>query len=184
MRDRGQIAFPCSQKQIDSEWTTINAETRPNQFASDLLLLTKLFVPLAKGQLPVLAPCLERTTYCRSVAPAICAAHFRVCRQCADFQSLTIIRHSQAEGCAVFAPLRPPPGGRRLAAARTDVSDRAGFAPNHEPKAVCHEPRFPSRPATLPPASVLPLPRSALFFPAAALVKKKTSRKRREREKQ
>src|SRR5690242_6023589 len=28
-------------------------------------LLTKLFVPLSKGQLPVLAPCQERTTYCR-----------------------------------------------------------------------------------------------------------------------
>ena len=56
MRDRGQIAFGCSQKQIESEWTTINPETRPNQFASDLLLLTKLFVPLAKGQLPFWPP--------------------------------------------------------------------------------------------------------------------------------
>ena len=52
------------------------------------------------------------------------------------------------------------------------------------PKAVCHEPRFPSRPATLPRPPFCPLPRSALFFPAAAQVKKKTSRKRREREKQ
>jgi hypothetical protein len=110
-----------------------------------------------------------------------CAVHFRVCRQCADFQSLTIIRHSQAEGCAVFSPLRPPPGGRRLAAAPTDFSACTGSAPNHKPKAVCHEPRFPSRPATLPRPPFCPLPRSALFFPAAALVKKKTSRKRRER---
>jgi len=66
MRDRGQIAFGCSQKQMEWEWTTINPEARPNQFASDLLLPTKLFVPLAKGQLSVLAPCLERTAYCRS----------------------------------------------------------------------------------------------------------------------
>ena len=50
MRDRGQIAFGCSQRQIDSEWTTMNPETRANQFASDLLLPAKLFVPLAKGQ--------------------------------------------------------------------------------------------------------------------------------------
>ena len=82
------------------------------------------------------------------------------------------------------SPLRPPPGARRLAAARTGVSDCAGFAPNHKSTAVCHEPRFPSRPATLPRPPFCPLPRSGLFFPAAALVKKKTSRKRREREKQ
>ncbi len=50
MRDRGQIAFGCSQRQIDSEWTTNNPETRANQFASDLLLPSKLFVPLAKGR--------------------------------------------------------------------------------------------------------------------------------------
>src|SRR5271154_2983860 len=50
MRDRGQVAFRCSQRQIDSEWTTTNPETRANQFASDLLLPAKLFVPLAKGQ--------------------------------------------------------------------------------------------------------------------------------------
>lgn len=50
MRDRGQIAFGCSRTQIDSEWTTTHPETRANQFASDLLLPAKLFVPLAKGQ--------------------------------------------------------------------------------------------------------------------------------------
>ena len=33
-------------------------------------------------------------------------------------------------GYAAFFPLRPLPGGRRLAAARTGVSDCAGFAPN------------------------------------------------------
>jgi hypothetical protein len=83
MRDRGQIAFGCSQKQIESEWSTVNPETRPNQFASDLLLPTKRFVPLAKGQLPVLAPCLERTTYCRQAvdvgrSPPRCAASVRI----------------------------------------------------------------------------------------------------------
>lgn len=47
MSDRGQIAFGCSQKQIDSQWTADNPETRANEFASELLLPTKLFVPLA-----------------------------------------------------------------------------------------------------------------------------------------
>jgi len=50
MRDRGQIAFGCSQMQIDSEWFANNPETRANQFASDLLLPSRLFVPLAKGR--------------------------------------------------------------------------------------------------------------------------------------
>jgi hypothetical protein len=50
MKDRGQVAFGCSREQIDSHWTLNNAETRANQFASDLLLPTKLFVPLAKNR--------------------------------------------------------------------------------------------------------------------------------------
>ena len=49
MKDRGQIAFGCSERQIESEWTVNNPETRANQFASDLLLPTKLFTPLAKS---------------------------------------------------------------------------------------------------------------------------------------
>ena len=51
------------------------------------------------------------------------------------------------------------------------------------PNPVWHSPRFHSRPATLLRAPFCPLLRSGLFFPAAAQVKKKTSRKRREREK-
>jgi hypothetical protein len=50
MKDRGQVAFGCTDRQIESEWTTNNPETRANQFASDLLLPPKLFVPLAKGR--------------------------------------------------------------------------------------------------------------------------------------
>lgn len=50
MRDRGQVAFGCTDRQIESEWTANNPETRANQFASDLLLPPKLFVPLAKGR--------------------------------------------------------------------------------------------------------------------------------------
>jgi hypothetical protein len=50
MKDRGQVAFGCSERQIESEWTANNPETRANQFASDLLLPPKLFVPLAKGR--------------------------------------------------------------------------------------------------------------------------------------
>jgi hypothetical protein len=50
MKDRGQIAFGCTDRQIESEWTVNNPETRANQFASDLLLPPKLFGPLAKGR--------------------------------------------------------------------------------------------------------------------------------------
>src|SRR6202790_2266062 len=72
----------------------------------------------------------------------------------------------------------PLPGGRRSAAAQTGVSDGAGFAPNHKARAVCHSPRVHSRPATLLRSPFCPFHRSALFLPAAALVKKETSRKR------
>ena len=94
----------------------------------------------------------------------------------ADSQDLTTIHNSQTEGCAIFSHYGSHPGGRRLAAARTGVSDCAGFAPNHKPKAVCHEPRYHSRPATLLRTPFCPFHRSALFLPAAAQVKKETSR--------
>lgn len=47
MRDRGQSAFGCSNGQMDSEWSSNNAETRANRFASDLLLPVKMFSRLA-----------------------------------------------------------------------------------------------------------------------------------------
>jgi hypothetical protein len=50
MRDRGQVAFGCAREQMNSHWTANDPETRANQFASDLLLPTKLFAPLAKGR--------------------------------------------------------------------------------------------------------------------------------------
>src|SRR5450755_4862885 len=46
----------------------------------------------------------------------------------------------------VFLPLRPLPAGRRLAAARTGVSDCAGLAPNQT------QPRSSSRAGLLPPS--------------------------------
>jgi Zn-dependent peptidase ImmA (M78 family) len=58
MRDRGQSSFGCSGKQIDSEWTDNNPETRANRFSSDLLLPKRLFVPLAKNR-PINLPTLH-----------------------------------------------------------------------------------------------------------------------------
>jgi Zn-dependent peptidase ImmA (M78 family) len=50
MRDRGQSAFGCSNRQMHSEWTANNPETRANRFASDLLLPVSMFAPLARGK--------------------------------------------------------------------------------------------------------------------------------------
>jgi hypothetical protein len=50
MKDRGQNAFGCLDRQIDSEWTANNPEVRANRFASDLLLPVGMFAPLAKGR--------------------------------------------------------------------------------------------------------------------------------------
>lgn len=78
MRDRGQIAFGCSQKQIDSEWFANNPETRANQFASDLLLPSRLFVPLAKNR-PITIETirdLSRTFQMSLTATSIKLVHF------------------------------------------------------------------------------------------------------------
>jgi hypothetical protein len=61
------------------------------------------------------------------------------------------------------SPTPPLPGGRRLDAARTDVSDRAGCAPNQVPFGTNHA--FPSRPATHRPGSVLPFSVPVCFAP-------------------
>ena len=84
-------------------------------------------------------PRQERTAYCRSVEhqtnttlrfpcvpPVCCSRTFDTVRHPTPAPDI----QSQTEGYAIFIPLRPPPGGRPSAGARTDVSDCAGFAPN------------------------------------------------------
>src|ERR1017187_10245801 len=74
-------------------------------------------------------------------------------------------------------PLRPLPGGRRLArlgrAFRT-----APLSRQTNPTRFWHSPRFHSRPANLLRPPFCPFARVGLFFLAAALVKEKTSRHR------
>jgi hypothetical protein len=48
MRDRGQNAFGCSNRTMQTEWTVNNPESRANRFAADLLLPLSMFVPLAR----------------------------------------------------------------------------------------------------------------------------------------
>lgn len=50
MRDRGQNAFGCSNRMMQTEWTANNAESRANRFAADLLLPLSMFVPLARSK--------------------------------------------------------------------------------------------------------------------------------------
>ena len=50
MRDRGQSAFGCSNRTMQTEWTVNNPESRANRFAADLLLPLAMFVPLARAK--------------------------------------------------------------------------------------------------------------------------------------
>lgn len=50
MRDRGQSAFGCSNRTIQTEWIENNPESRANRFAADLLLPLSMFVPMAHGK--------------------------------------------------------------------------------------------------------------------------------------
>jgi hypothetical protein len=90
--------------------------------------------------------------------------------------SLEVLISLSASGFASF-PLRPLPGGRHSAAARTAVSDGVGSRQT-TPNTVWHSPRSHSRPATLLRPPFCPFHRSALFLPAAAQVKEETSRRR------
>ena len=78
------------------------------------------------------------------------------------------------EGFAIFLSLRPLPGGRRLAAARTGVSDCAGFAPN-EPQPRLALTALSLTPCHPPSVSVLSLsPFPSCFFPLPLRVKEET----------
>src|SRR5467141_1054277 len=69
----------------------------------------------------------------------------------------------------------------RVAAAQPRLGRAFRTAPvsrQTKPNPVWHSPRFHSRPATLLRTLFCPFHRSALFLPAAALVKEETSRKR------
>jgi hypothetical protein len=50
MRDRGKVAFACTERMLNSEWTSDNPERRANEYAADLLMPGFMFVPRAKGR--------------------------------------------------------------------------------------------------------------------------------------
>lgn len=48
LRDRGRVAFACTDSQFMSGWDAVDPERRANRFAADLLLPTFLFRPAAR----------------------------------------------------------------------------------------------------------------------------------------
>jgi hypothetical protein len=48
MRDRGKIAFSCTEQVLVREWSDDNPERRANRYAADLLLPRKIFEPYAR----------------------------------------------------------------------------------------------------------------------------------------
>jgi hypothetical protein len=52
MRDRGKVAFACTEKSLVREWGDDNPERRANRYAADLLLPRKMFQAAAHGLPP------------------------------------------------------------------------------------------------------------------------------------
>jgi hypothetical protein len=52
MRDRGKVAFSCTDGNLVRDWGDDSPERRANRYATDLLLPRKLFEPAAKGLPP------------------------------------------------------------------------------------------------------------------------------------
>ncbi len=52
MRDRGKIAFSCTDGNLERDWGVDNPERRANRYAADLLLPSKLFQASAKSMVP------------------------------------------------------------------------------------------------------------------------------------
>lgn len=52
MRDRGKVAFACTDRDFDGYWVDDHPERRANRYAADLLLPRKLFQPVARSMAP------------------------------------------------------------------------------------------------------------------------------------
>jgi len=50
MCDRGKIAFSCTDRSFSREWSDDNPERRANDYAAELLLPQKMFLPRAKNR--------------------------------------------------------------------------------------------------------------------------------------
>src|SRR5580704_10939200 len=83
------------------------------------------------------------------------------------------------EGCAIFFSTLPSSGWAAAWPRLGRLFRTAPVSRQTNPNPVWHSPRFHSRPATLLRPPFCPFHRSALFLPAAALVKEETSRKRK-----
>jgi Zn-dependent peptidase ImmA (M78 family) len=72
MKDRGQLAFQCSDTVFAREWSSENPETRANRFASDLLMPGKMFRQYARGK-PITFESVQMlaTTFCTSLTATV-----------------------------------------------------------------------------------------------------------------
>lgn len=52
MRDRGKVAFACSDRELERHWTDDDPERRANRYAADLLLPRRIFQPAARSMAP------------------------------------------------------------------------------------------------------------------------------------
>lgn len=52
MRDRGKVAFSCTDRNLVADWGDDDPERRANRYAADLLLPRKLFAAAARGAAP------------------------------------------------------------------------------------------------------------------------------------
>ena len=55
MRDRGKVAFSCTDRNLVREWDEDNPERRANRYAADLLLPRKFIERIARGMPPTFA---------------------------------------------------------------------------------------------------------------------------------
>lgn len=59
MRDRGKVAFACTDRELEGYWIDDHPERRANRYAADLLLPRKLFQPVARSMMPTFASTRE-----------------------------------------------------------------------------------------------------------------------------
>ncbi|MDQ3365413.1 MAG: ImmA/IrrE family metallo-endopeptidase [Myxococcota bacterium] len=73
MRDRGKVAFACTDRELENYWIDDHPERRANRYAADLLLPRKLFQPVARSMAPTFVSTRElaRTFTTSLIATAI-----------------------------------------------------------------------------------------------------------------
>lgn len=119
MRDRGKIAFSCTDRALVREWDEDNPERRANRFAAEILLPAKMLQTAARSKAPIFSTVSELaetfgTSLTATAIRLIEKTHFPSMIVCCDANKRVWFKPSQTVPSRFWPQERP--GGGTIAA--------------------------------------------------------------------